>query len=146
MKNHIRFQFDDDGDGTGALQVEFHADGFAGRGHGYFDTERLIRQLDAFSAYPLSAGNPPEITSGFLNSLGEMEDEHFHFSVFPVDATGHLVASIRVVSPYSVASDTLRHSASVKLRTTYAGIERLVADMQAMLRGELSEVLLEADG
>lgn len=146
MKNYIVFVFHDDGEGDSALVVNFHAKEFSGRGVAYFDAENISLMLDAFSVYPILSEKPPKIEWGTIdlsNPKGGLKEEHLHFSVWPLDTKGHLVASIRAAVPYVNIAGRFQYHAGVDISTTYAAMTQFVEDMNSMLRGELSEVVLE---
>lgn len=146
LKNQIHFKFHDDGAGDTALIVKFHAKDFSGRAVVYLDAENISNLLDAFAVYPIPPSDTPKIEWGVIdpNDRGRgLIEEHFHFSVWPMDTQGHLVASVRAAVPYVNIAGRLQYQGGVDIRTTYADIAKFVEEMKCMLRGEVSEVVLE---
>ena len=148
MSNYVRFRFSDEGDGTGELEAAFAADGFAGVGRAYFDVARLVDQVNELTAFPLPSPKGVEIQGGYWESTGGTEtltQEHIGLTVRPVGATGGLTLSLRVAIPGKDPKEPPRYSASAQLATSYEAVTRFAAEMTALLKGEVSEVVLEAD-
>lgn len=148
MSNYVRFRFFDEGDGTGELEAAFSADGFAGTGRAYFDVARLSDRVNELAAFPLPSPNGIEIQGGYWESTGGADvliQEHIGLTVRPAGATGNLALSLRVAIPGKDSKEPPRYLASAQLPTSYEALARFAAEMKALLKGEVSEVVLEAD-
>lgn len=148
MSNYVRFRFSDEGDRTGELEAAFAVGGFSGTGRAYFDVARLADQLNELTTFPLPSPNGAEIRGGYWESTGGADtliQEHIGLTVRPAGTTGSLTLTLRVAIPGKAPKEPPRYSASAQLPTSYEALARFATEMKALLKGEVSEVILEAD-
>jgi hypothetical protein len=137
--------FSDDGDETGALDVEAEVDGYAGRSHAYFNKDEIRRFAVALSQYPLR-DQDCSLTSGFGESGGRPVQEHVGIDAYPVNRRGYIGIQVRMATDmWDATTPKSQRIAQVEIVTTYEPLARFSKDILAMLSGTLAEATLEGD-
>jgi hypothetical protein len=138
--------FSDDGDGTGALDVEAEVDGYSGRSHAYFNKDEVRRFALALSQYPIPGNQSCSITSGFGESRGKPAQEHVGIDAYPVNRRGYVGIQVRMAT--EVWTETRPESQRItqlEIVTTYEPLARFSKDLLAMLDGTAPAATLEGE-
>ena len=145
MKGKLRISLRADDDKTAELFFDVQAGAFSGRSSAWFNLSVLGEQIKTFSAYPLSAEDPPIIRGGYWNKdVTEIEQEHVFLSALPRGATGEVVLLVRLaISDVSLESREVLYSVSVKLVTCYEQLNSFVRDFDCLIKGEATHLELD---
>jgi hypothetical protein len=145
---HLRLRFDSDDDGTGKLLAQVAAGAFAGEGGAWFSIQQIEQFADAIAAYPLTDKPRPELAGGFWerDGSGQLAQELLGISVYPIDHRGHIGVQVRIADALSpdIRREKLRR-VQLEITTTYEPLRRFSRDLLALIRGNVTEALLEGE-
>lgn len=117
----------DDGDGVGRLTVVASANGFAGRGRGWFDRRTIEAFGDALNRYPLDADDPPSITGGFG---GDTPQVHVALAAYPIGRRGQVGVAVDLATElWPEDRPEGQHRVRLELPTTYERLGHFARDV-----------------
>jgi len=143
----VRFQFEDDHDGTGFLTVDGRFGSFAGKGRACFS----IHELEAFAAqigaYPISTSPRPEVKGGFYSKAndGTLAQELVGLAVYPINLRGDLAIQLRVMTEWWDGDrPESQCRAAFEVPVSYEALRTLSSELPRLARGEVDEVRVES--
>jgi len=145
---HVELMLAADGDGTGQLFAQFEANGFSGHGSAWFDLKTLEEEAKNFAEYPLRDDRPALISGGIWSGSGSptLKEEHLHISAHATNARGGIGLRVKVVEVIlERGGGEIPHFASVELRVTYEKLRVFSNSLAALIRGEVSKVVVEEE-
>ncbi|WP_428987805.1 hypothetical protein [Methylocapsa aurea] len=81
------------------LGIRAFAEGFCARGAAFFSVTEIENFLSALGSFPLVGEQ--FISGGYFDDTGNnIDSEHFHISVSPLNATGLLAMKVRAYTPH----------------------------------------------
>ena len=147
LTDKLVVRFVEDDDGTGRLWVSGSANGFAGTGAAWLDTEVLKEFAQALTRYPITDDDLPTLRGGFWFTDGQgLKQELVFLQVYQADAAGHLHFRVRLATevwpPDRIES---QHRVQLELRTTYQALLDFSRILHAVIMGQAGEAVLIGD-
>jgi hypothetical protein len=102
---YVSLHAKDQGDKSIELTLKAFAKDFCAKGSAYFNYSEIERFSADLRKFPLNEVSNPTLSGGYFDN-GEVDVEHLHISVFPINTTGLLIMKIKTFTPHSQFSDS----------------------------------------
>lgn len=146
-RDNLVIRFVDHDDGSGRLWVSASANGFAGTGETWYDTETLKEFAEALTRFPISDNDPPTLSGGFWFKDGKgLEQEHVFLQIYQADGWGHLKVHVRLATEvWPPERIETQHRVQLEIRTTYQALLEFSQMLNAVFEGKADEAILIGD-
>jgi hypothetical protein len=146
MTGLIRVRLQRDDYGTGELIVVAAANGFSGIGSAWFNLDELEIFASQLTSYPLAEPGPA-IAGGYYSAeAAVLSEELVGVTTYRVGATGQLGMQVRLATgSMGTTRPTSRHSVQLEVLTTYERLGRFAQELRALIRGDVTEAVLEGE-
>lgn len=149
MTHSLRLRFEADSEGAGELFATVHADGFSGIGSAWFDENQLIQfSQNLAAAYPLSPNEPLKLEGGFYSNSGKcLEQLPLGLKFYPIGSTGQIGCRVILnTATYEHDRPEEQSSVALELHTTFEQLGTFARSLEALVKGNADEAILETVG
>jgi hypothetical protein len=143
--NSLAFRFEREDEWHGKLFATVSADGFAGEGGAWLNTDQLREFGQRLSAFPLVKEDPPSISSGFGANADSLEQVHVSISLHPHNARGAVRATVELATEvWNGEEADLACSATVRFLVTYGDLARFGPEFLDLIDGRAVSATLQS--
>jgi hypothetical protein len=143
--NSLAFRFEREDEWHGKLFASVSADGFAGEGGAWFNTDQLREFGQRVSVFPLPKEDAPSIASGFGASADSPEQVHVSISFHPHNARGAVRVRVQLATEvWNGEEADLACSTIVRFLVTYGDLARFGPEFLDLVDGKAMSATLQS--
>jgi hypothetical protein len=131
----LRLSYTQLDDRLGELDATAHSQSFSGHSYTHVSPQAMKEFARALRAFPIVAATTPTIQASTLWSDPAIAGDGLGIEIAPHNSRGTLIVRVDLC--------TRQHSVTIRFLTDYSAIERFASDIEAMLAGNQSEVVLK---